>query len=215
MNNKKIKFILASIIGLMPTNRIRCFLYHTLFGYRIYRAYIGWLTILVVDDAELIECSIGKKNKFIGPMRITIKKNAKIGSENSFVCGWWTKEEQYKSANYDRFLLIGMNTLITSNHYFDVVGSFALGNDSWIGGIGSQFWTHGAGIQDHNINIGKRCYLSSAVRFAPGSSVGDNCIVGLGSIVTKKFNINNAIIAGNPAKIIRENYDWKTKKDVC
>ena len=105
--------------------------------------------------------------------------------------------------------------MITSNHYFDVAGTFVLGNNSWIAGIGSQFWTHGAGVQERNITIGERCYLGSAVRFAPGSSVGDNCIVGLGSVVTKEFNSNNAVIAGHPAKIIRENYDWKTKQTIC
>ena len=104
--------------------------------------------------------------------------------------------------------------MITSNHYFDVVGAFVLGNNSWIAGTGSQFWTHGAGVQERNITIGEHCYLGSAVRFAPGSSVGDNCIVGLGSVVTKKFNSNNAMIAGHPARIIRENYDWKTKQDI-
>jgi acetyltransferase-like isoleucine patch superfamily enzyme len=214
MNNRIVKLILAHMIGLMPTNKIRSFLYRTLFGYRIYRSYIGWATILVVDDAELIECSIGRKNKFIGPMRIIIKKGSSIGGLNSFDCGWWTKEEQCKSANYDRRLHIGMNTLITSNHHFDIAGSFVLGNNSWIAGTGSQFWTHGAGVQERNINIGERCYLGSAVRFAPGSSVGDNCIIGLGSIVTKEFKLKNAIIAGHPAKIIKENYDWKTKKDI-
>jgi acetyltransferase-like isoleucine patch superfamily enzyme len=215
MNNRKIKLMLAHIIGLIPTNRIRCFLYRKLFGYRIYRAYIGWATILVVDYAELIECRIGRLNKFIGPMRISIKKNSSIGPMNSFNCGWWTKDDQFKSANYDCCLHIGMNTLITSNHHIDVVGSFVLGNNSWIAGTGSQFWTHGAGIQERNITIGEGCYLGSAVRFSPGSSVGDNCIVGLGSVVTKKFTANNAIIAGHPAKIIRENYDWKTKNDIC
>ncbi len=215
MNNRKIKHIVALIIGLMPTSKVRIFLYRTLLGYRISRSYIGWATILVVDDAEISGCSIGRNNKFVGPMRIRIKDGSSIGSKNSFNCGWWTKEEQFKTANYERSLHIGTETLITSNHHFDVVGAFVLGNNSWIAGTASQFWTHGAGVQERNINIGECCYLGSAVRFSPGSSVGNNCIVGLGSVVTKKFDANNSIIAGHPAKIIRENYDWKTKKNIC
>jgi acetyltransferase-like isoleucine patch superfamily enzyme len=184
---KKNKLFLAQIIGLMPTNKVRCFLYGIFFNYKIYQSYLGWGTVLAVDYAELIECSIGRRNKFIGPMRLIIRMGSHIGSMNSFICGWWTKEDQFESANYDSYFELGIKTLITSNHYFDVVGSFVLGNYSWIAGTGSQFWTHGAGVKDRNITIGEHCYLGSAVRFAPGSSVGDNCIVSLGSIITKRI----------------------------
>lgn len=214
MNNQKIKLALARIIAIMPTNKARCFLYRNIFKYKIRRSYIGWKTIIAVDYAELIECSIGNRNKFVGPIRITINKDSSIGSMNVFSCGWWTKEERFKDVNYERYLQIGEKTLVTSNHYFDVVGSFVLGDYSWIAGNGSQFWTHGAGVEDRNITIGESCYIGSAVRFAPGSLIGDNCIVGLGSIVTKRLDINNAFIAGHPAKVIRKNYDWKTKKDI-
>jgi acetyltransferase-like isoleucine patch superfamily enzyme len=115
---------------------------------------------------------------------------------------------------YNRYLQIGANTLITSQHHFDVVGSFVIGNHSWIAGCGSQFWTHGAGAHERNISIGERCYIGSAVRFALGSSVGNNNIVGLGSVVTTKLNTENAIIAGQPSKIVKENYDWKTQRDI-
>lgn len=196
----------------MPTNKIRGFLYRIVFGYKIHKSYIGWSTIMVVEDAELIECSIGRKNVFSGPMRIIINKGSRIGHRNCFNCGVWTKDEQFNSANYDRSLYIGMNTLITSDHHFDVVGSFVLGNNTWIAGSCSQFWTHGAGVQDRNIKIGERCYIGSGVLFAPGSSVGDNCIVSLGSVLTKRINDNDAMIAGHPAKVIKENYDWRTKK---
>jgi acetyltransferase-like isoleucine patch superfamily enzyme len=215
MKNLKIKYLFAKIIALLPTNIIRCYLYRKLLKYKIYKTYIGRKTVIAVDDAEFVECSIGGRNKFVGPMRITIGKGSTIGSKNDFNCGGWTKTEQFKSANYERCLDIGKETLITKNHYFDVAGLFAIGDYSCIAGINSQFWTHGAGVKDRNVTIGEHCYIGSAVRFAPGSSVGDNCIVGLGSVVTKSMiTANNAIVAGHPAKVIRENYDWKTSMDI-
>lgn len=38
----------------------------------------------------------------------------------------------------------------------------------------------------------------------PGITLGDNTIVGAGSVVTKSFPEGNCIIAGNPAKKIRD-----------
>jgi len=148
-------------------------------------------------------------------MRIFIKKGARIGACNEFNCGWWTQEGQFMSANYERYLEIGENGLITSGHFFDVVGAFVLGDSSWVAGCGSQFWTHGAGTLERNIQIGRHCYIGSAVRFAPGSSIGDNTIVGIGSVVTKAFDNQNQLIAGHPAKLLKMNYDWKTKKNIC
>ncbi|HIP76269.1 MAG TPA: hypothetical protein EYH12_03885 [Psychromonas hadalis] len=207
-----IKLAFALLIAWFPINKVRCFLYRILFNYKIERSFIGWGTVISVAKAELLECSIGRSCKFIGPMTITIRKGSVIGSNNTFKCGVWATEGRFKSENYDCNLDIGEKTLITTHHYFDVVGSFVLGHSSWIAGKGSQFWTHGAGSMDHTITIGEHCYIGSAVRFAPGSSVGDNCIVGLGSILVKKSNTKNAIIAGNPAKVIRENFDWETKE---
>ena len=37
----------------------------------------------------------------------------------------------------------------------------------------------------------------------PGVILGDNTIVGAGSIVTKSFPMGSCVLAGNPARIIR------------
>ncbi len=214
MKHRKLRIILAKLISIAPTSKLRCFLYKSILGYKIHKSIIGWRTVIVVNSADLNRCRIGGKNHFIGPMNISINKNASIGSSNIFNCGWWTIEKQFDNTNYESNLLIEEDTLITGNHYIDVVGSFTLSKKSWIAGNGSQFWTHGAGVSDRNIFIGENCYIGSAVRFAPGSSIGKSSLVGLGSIVTKKFNTENVIIAGQPAKILRENYNWKTQENI-
>ena len=209
MKSKK-KYILSFLISIMPTSILRVFLYRNIFGYRISKSFLGWNTFILVQQADLTECHIGKNNKFIGPIKMTIKKGAIIAEGNIFQCGWWTLNEKFKSAKYDRCLVIGADSLITSNHYFDIVGSFTLGDASWIAGYASQFWTHGAGVSERNISIGKYCYIGSAVKFAPGSSIGNNTLVSLGSVLTQKYNKENVLIGGQPAKILRENYNWKS-----
>lgn len=52
--------------------------------------------------------------------------------------------------------------------------------------------------------IGKNCLIGIGAIILPGVEIGDEVIVAAGSVVTKSFP-SNTIIAGNPAKIIKEN----------
>lgn len=58
-----------------------------------------------------------------------------------------------------------------------------------------------AHIKTPPISIGKYVWLGANCVVLPGVSIGDNVIVGAGSVVTKSFP-DNVIIAGNPAKIL-------------
>ena len=53
------------------------------------------------------------------------------------------------------------------------------------------------------ITIGNDCWIGGHAVINPGVTLGDNVIVGSGSVVTKSFP-SNVIIAGNPAKIIKK-----------
>ena len=54
--------------------------------------------------------------------------------------------------------------------------------------------------------IGKKCFIGAKSIILPGVKVGDNSIVAAGAVVTKDVP-PNTIVAGNPARIIRENID--------
>lgn len=62
-------------------------------------------------------------------------------------------------------------------------------------------------LVNDKVYIGNHVWLGYAVRILGGASIGDSSIVGLGSVVNKKFP-NNCIIAGVPAKIIKRNIVW-------
>ena len=47
----------------------------------------------------------------------------------------------------------------------------------------------------------------------PGVHIGDEVIVGAGSVVTKNVP-SNVIVAGNPARIIRENIHMNEKAEL-
>lgn len=53
-----------------------------------------------------------------------------------------------------------------------------------------------------SVLIGNNVFIGCNCIILKGTEIGDNCIVGAGSVVSGKFP-DNVIIAGNPAKIIR------------
>lgn len=53
------------------------------------------------------------------------------------------------------------------------------------------------------VRIGKNCWLGAGVIILPGVTVGDNTVIGAGSVVTK--DIPSGVVAvGNPCRVLRE-----------
>lgn len=53
------------------------------------------------------------------------------------------------------------------------------------------------------VKIGKNCWLGAGVIVLPGVTIGDNTVVGAGSVVTKDLPAN-VVAVGNPCHILRE-----------
>ncbi len=53
------------------------------------------------------------------------------------------------------------------------------------------------------ITIGNGCWLASNVVVCGGVSIGNNCVIGAGSVVTKNIP-DNSFAAGNPCRVIRQ-----------
>ena len=52
--------------------------------------------------------------------------------------------------------------------------------------------------------IGKNCFIAVGAIILPGVKIGNEVIVGAGAVVTRDVP-SNTVVAGNPARIIREN----------
>ena len=59
-----------------------------------------------------------------------------------------------------------------------------------------------------NVVVGNHVWVCQNVKFLNHSKIGNNCVVGVNSLVNKIFNVNTALIAGTPARIIRERICW-------
>ena len=53
------------------------------------------------------------------------------------------------------------------------------------------------------VHIGKNCWLGAGVIILPGVTIGDNTVIGAGSVVTKDIPAN-VVAVGNPCKVLRE-----------
>ena len=53
------------------------------------------------------------------------------------------------------------------------------------------------------VHIGKDCWLGASVTIYPGVAIGDRCVIGAGSVVTRDIP-EDSFAAGNPCRVIRK-----------
>lgn len=62
-----------------------------------------------------------------------------------------------------------------------------------------------------SVYIGHHCWLGEGCKVLKGVSLGNDIVVSTGAIVTKSFE-NNVLLGGIPAKIIKEEITWDSKR---
>ena len=196
----KIKSICLRLIKFIPNSALKVMLLRNLFGYTIGK-----------------NVKIGKS--VINCKKVTIGDNVLIAHNNVINCneliiGFGTAIHSGNTIQGSANFSIGNNSRIINNHFFDLWNSIQIGNNSWVAGKNSQFWTHGSihtknNQKDLSIRVGDNVYIGSSSLFAPGSKVSSVKLVGLGGVVSGVFDEKETIIAGNPAKVVKRDIDWR------
>lgn len=93
----------------------------------------------------------------------------------------------------DTHIYIGDSTLIGPNVTIDTAGHPIL--PELREGVQYQF--------NLPVHIGKNCWIGANVCILPGVSIGDNTVIGAGSLVTKDIPAN-VVAYGSPCKVVRE-----------
>jgi len=115
-------------------------------------------------------------------------------------------------------LTIGDNFSCNKNCFISCTKSISFGNDCLLGWNINIRDSDGHSIFDADgtekpslkeVIIGNHVWIASNVNILKGTIIGNNSVVGFGSMLTKEYKINNVIIAGNPAKIVQNNVSWK------
>lgn len=92
----------------------------------------------------------------------------------------------------DTHIYIGSNTMIGPNVTIATAGHPILPE------LREQAYQFNAPI-----HIGKNCWLGAGVIVLPGITIGDNSVIGAGSVVTKDVP-ENVVAVGNPCRVLRE-----------
>ncbi len=137
----------------------------------------------IFDFVNLYGCEIGENSK-VGTF-VEIQRGAKIGknckiSSHSFICEGVTIEDN---------VFVGHNVTFTNDIFPRATnpdGSLQTADD----------WKCVSTLVKKGASIG------SSVTILCGITIGENSIVGAGSMVTKDVPAN-CVVAGNPAKILR------------
>ena len=66
-----------------------------------------------------------------------------------------------------------------------------------------------------NLTIGNHVWVGANVTIMKNVTIADDCVIGWGSVVSGKFTEPNCILAGNPARIIKQGITWEANGARC
>src|SRR2546423_1904096 len=192
----------------------------TLLGYSVGRRVRLGLSLIDVRECVIADdVRVGHLNLIVGVGKFSIGDHARIGHLNVIRGGDEVRIGRYAeiirlneinsipdpvvvNATDPRFQL-GDGSVITAGHKIDFTDRVRIGRRTIIGGRNSSLWTHNR-QRTLPISIGDFAYVGSEIRMAPGASIPSRCIVGIGSVITTEISSEEYLIAGVPAKPIKE-----------
>jgi maltose O-acetyltransferase len=112
-------------------------------------------------------------------------------------------------------LKLGTNCYIAPTAFIDEEFPWliSIGDESTLT-FNSMILSHDASTKRHlgyskigTVTIGKRCYVGAGTIILPNVHIGNNVIIGSGSVVTRDIP-DDSVAAGNPAKVINTLQDF-------
>lgn len=123
----------------------------------------------------------------------------------------WPISPFAKSGPDVEFNIDDLGIFFQNGNYFQTInGSIHIGKGTYFArNIGIITTNHDLKDPDthqdgKDVCIGEKCWIGMNAMLLPGVVLGDYTVVGAGSVVTKSFKKGRCVIAGNPARIIKE-----------
>lgn len=150
---------------------------------------------------------------FLGHFYICLGSNVSFGYNS--VCTAW---KEYNGSRFSPSIMIGNNCSFGDRLHITSINSISIGDCLLTGrDVTITDNSHGS-VKKEEVNVaplirplyskGKVCigdnvWLGDKVTILPGVTLGNGCIVAANSVVTKSFP-DNSVVAGNPAKLIKQ-----------
>lgn len=153
--------------------------------------------------------SLCHKFSSLDPKKVTKRKQLIKEIVNS-IGNNFTIEQPFH-CDYGYFITIGENFYANYNLTILDTAKVKIGDNVFIGpNVNIYAATHPIDKERRNQNlekgvpvtIGNSVWIGGNVTILPGVSIGDNTVVGAGSVVTKSLPAN-VVAAGNPCKVIK------------
>ncbi len=163
---------------------------------------IGFLTLIRAGKIAIGRYVTIGSFIYIDTEELEIGEDSEI-REYVYVAGLKTPESKLK---------LGKRCGIFQYCFLNPTKPIILGDDCGIGGL-SKLFTHGSFLSKlegypvafASITLGNNVWIPWDVFILPGVTIGDNVVVGAGSIINRDIP-SNCIAAGNPAKVVKENF---------
>lgn len=215
----KLRLALLAAVALLPSALKRpC--YRLFFGYRIGKRVRIGVSVIDAADCEIRDdVQIGHLNLFTRVARLEINDHFRMGHLNIIRGGGDVRLGRYAEIirmneinsipepdavnEVDPTFILGDGSVVTTGHKIDFTDRVEIGRRVIIGGRNSSIWTHNR-QKTLPIRIGSFAYIGSEIRMAPGSSIPARSIVGIGSVITNCLDGEEKLIAGVPAKVIKD-----------
>ena len=208
-----------ALLAVLPSPVMRP-LYRLFFGYRIgKRVKIGFSIIDAQNCSIADDVAIGHLNIFTRIENLNIKDHVRIGHLNIIRGGHEVSLGRYAEIirmneinsipdpevvnEIDPTFILGDGSIVTAGHKIDFTDRVEIGRRVILGGRNSSLWTHNR-QRTLPITVGSFAYLGSEIRMAPGSAIPARSIVGIGSVITSNLQDEGKLIAGVPAKVIKD-----------
>jgi len=181
------------------------------FGFKLSKGSKIGFSIVLANEVNLEEGAIILNLTFINRIDyLHLKPFAMIGRRNWITGASTSNFRSFRAVNNRKCeLIIGKHTRIVDRHLIDCNGGVYIGNFTTIAGNRSQILTHSIDIKTSTqtanpVQIGDYCFVGTGCIFLMNSSIPSFSILGAGSTITKPFEKEYSLYAGNPAKFIKD-----------
>lgn len=184
-------------------------------GKRVFKKHIKNISCTFFGDNNYVEihepfnisnfrCTmVGSDSKIVIGKNFTCRKfNVRTYSESSVIVGdnaHFVDVKIYATGAKKQCVEIGKNSLMSFNVYIKTSDGHTLYDEKTMNVLNKS---------SGKIIIGDHVWICPNVSILKDARIADNCVVGSMSLINKQFDEKGSLIAGIPAKVIKNGINW-------